>query len=374
MTNSRQFSLIDDQDVIEDVHKVVTGLFSGGTGKLSGGNLVTKSLSSTQKNYYYTLQYSGEDQLGVSFGHMGGSGSDGSNGSLSRLVGETEAVYKSFASQLLPSHVVHKGFVFHSGSDTGFSFDANNAFHADGLKGEPGMYFITAERARMKDRVNPNNWTLQLSGSIGGSGSSQTIIHLTDNSNKTNVFPDATPAGPRYDIVSGSNGSVNDSNNIYGWFWPNMGVWAIRESAISASLPGASSYVTSSRKNGEGWNHGKTGLGMDLTISSETDNAIKLAKALSLGTQTIRAEEDQTITSYFCRARAHQFNGSVNPTWLSGSDGRMTNIDMEGNPQIFISTVGLYDSKYELIMVGKLSSPLQKNWGKENTIKVNMTF
>ena len=108
MPNQRMFSRIDNQDIIEDVHKVTTGFFTGGTGKLTSGNLVTKSLSTTQDNYYYNLQYSSADQLSVTFGHIGGSGSNGSNGSLSRLVGETEAIYKSFANQLLPTNVANK--------------------------------------------------------------------------------------------------------------------------------------------------------------------------------------------------------------------------------------------------------------------------
>ena len=47
MPNQRMFSRIDNQDIIEDVHKVTTGFFTGGTGKLTSGNLVTKSLSTT---------------------------------------------------------------------------------------------------------------------------------------------------------------------------------------------------------------------------------------------------------------------------------------------------------------------------------------
>ena len=115
-------------------------------------------------------------------------------------------------------------------------------------------------------------------------------------------------------------------------------------------------------------------MAMNTAISSNTDNAIKLVKALQNGTHNIRAEENQNITSYFCRARAHQFNGSVNPTWTSGSDGRLTQRNMEGNPQVFATTVGLYDSAYNLVAVGRLSSPIQKNFKKEMTIKVNLTF
>ena len=85
MPNRRIFQPIDNEDIIEDVKKVVTGFFTGNNGKLVGGNLVTKSLSTAQKNYYYNMQYSSEDQLSVTFGHIGGSVSNGSNGSLSNL-------------------------------------------------------------------------------------------------------------------------------------------------------------------------------------------------------------------------------------------------------------------------------------------------
>ena len=99
-----------------------------------------------------------------------------------------------------------------------------------------------------------------------------------------------------------------------------------------------------------------------------------MVKTLQLGTHNIRAEEDQTITYYFCRARAHQFNGSVNPTWTSGSDGKILNSDMQGNPQTFITNIGLYDANYELVAIGTLSKPVQKNWAKDATIKVKFSW
>ena len=54
MPNRRVFTKISDLDIVEDIKKVTTGYFTGGTGQLAGSNLVTKSLSSGNKNYYYT--------------------------------------------------------------------------------------------------------------------------------------------------------------------------------------------------------------------------------------------------------------------------------------------------------------------------------
>ena len=73
----------------------------------------------------------------------------------------------------------------------------------------------------------------------------------------------------------------------------------------------------------------QSGLAADENIGGKAHtNAIKMVKALRLGTQTMRAEEDQTTTAYFCRSRAHQFNGTNNTTFTSGSNGRMTNLSM----------------------------------------------
>ena len=80
----------EGSDVIQDTTKVTTGFFTGGLGTLAKANLVTSSLSSTQKSYYYNMQYSSEDQLSVTFGHIEGSGSGAKN--------ETKGIYRQFAN------------------------------------------------------------------------------------------------------------------------------------------------------------------------------------------------------------------------------------------------------------------------------------
>jgi hypothetical protein len=348
--------------------------------------MTTASLAASQDKYYYNIQYSSADQLSVTFGHIGGSGSTGTNGSLDNLKGETEAIYKYFANLTMDDDFVKKGFVFDEGS-TG-SLSISPLKKPDGKRGEPGMYFIVAERARMKDRINKGTWTLQLSGSTIGEGDhasygadednnrvscslSASVFSFTDDSAYNDGGATSTTVGPRYNIVSGSAGTRSSSNPVYGWFYPNLGLWAFRESVLSSSLRGRRAFVTETAVQSSSWGNG---LAMDERINGSVDNSWKMVKALQLGTQTIRAEEDQTTTSYFCRARAHQFNGTNNPSFLSGSNGRLTNLDMEGSIQTYPTTVGLYDSFYNLVAVGRLSSPIQKNFKSEATIKVNLTF
>ena len=88
----------------------------------------------------------------------------------------------------------------------------------------------------------------------------------------------------------------------------------------------------------------------------------------------LRSEEDQTQENYFCRIRAEQYNFSANPTFVSGSKNKVRNLDMHGNPQTFITGVGLYNSSGQLLAIAKLSSPLKKNFASEATIKVKLTY
>ena len=47
---------------------------------------------------------------------------------------------------------------------------------------------------------------------------------------------------------------------------------------------------------------------------------------------------------------------------------------MVTNPQVYISEVGLYDDQNNLIAVGRLSSPINKNFSSEAIVKVRLTY
>ena len=350
-----------NDDVIIDTTKVTTGIFSGGIGTLAGGSLATASLSTTQKAYYYNMQYNSVDQFSVTYGHKHGSGSYDTT----TTKGKTEAIYKSFASTLLLPDDVDTGFIVKQAGGTETT--------------QSDMYFISFERARMKDRVNRENWTLTLSGS--NTTNVQQKLFLTDNSKLTASV--ASPVGPRYTIRSGSVGAVV-GNTEYGFFYPNVGILALSVTQLSASIPGAPGYVESGSPYIHGINQSPgilpgTGIGLapDLStnLDSAADNAGKLVNTiLAGGNQTFRSEEDQVTTSYFCRAKAGHFNFSNNPTFTSGSDNQFLQRSFESNPQTFITTVGLYTTNDELVAVGRLSSAVQKNYSSEAVIKVNLTY
>ena len=47
---------------------------------------------------------------------------------------------------------------------------------------------------------------------------------------------------------------------------------------------------------------------------------------------------------------------------------------MWGNPNVYITGIGLYGANNQLVAIGKLSTPLKKNFGTEATVKVKLTY
>tara|TARA_Y100000114_G_C11735928_1_gene316127 strand:+ start:22 stop:1083 length:1062 start_codon:yes stop_codon:yes gene_type:complete len=95
-------------------------------------------------------------------------------------------------------------------------------------------------------------------------------------------------------------------------------------------------------------------------------------------------------TQYQCTINENEFNYTLNPsaitgseipTKFSGSDIEWENTASIGKPLDFvtssffspyITTVGLYDSNFDLLAVGKLSEPLQSSPTTDTTILVNI--
>ena len=352
-------SLNIQEDTILTQITVTNGFFDGGVGTvngLGGVNITSSSLSTTQKSYYYNLQYSSKDHLSVTYGHIGGSGSAEEN---STVEGTTQAIYKQFFNFTETSAENLRdtaGWSMVDGTDT-----TNTVKQSD-------VYILSAERLQMKDRLNPGTWTLTLSGST--TAGALTEISLTDDS-KTTDAGDA-PFGARYNIVSGSAGTVHTAYTAktFGFFYPDAGVMVLSANALSSSIPGTSGYIQS----GSGVDTEGSGLAPDLRVVDAVDNASKFKVAVQNGSLTLRSEEQQYIYDYFCRAKANEFNLSQNVTFWSGSTYEIRHSDMVTNPQTFISEVGLYDGAGDLMAVGRLSSPINKNFSSEAIVKVRLTY
>ena len=398
-------SPINTSDTIADTIKTTAGYFTGGDGTLKGFDCNTGSYTDESSKYYVNVSNfpvsSGsslqEDQFSITFGHVNGLGSDvtgDSAGNTDTLKGETEAIYTQLAEILLHENEVTGGFkIGTQGSDL-----ANNTLHATGS--DAYIYALIGKRSLFKDRMNKKVWTLSLQGYTGSAEadgqlpSDQGRLHLTDDSK--DVAPVATPAGPRYNIVSGTLGNVvvGYATKTYGHFYPEMGMMVFSGAQLSASMPGKSSFQTQRPYHDDGYTSGHPNTG-DPLIAANTHlsssgfhpllsttgsghNHLRLLNCMrNMGDTTslrLRSEEDATEENYFCRIKAEEYNFSSNHTFVSGSKNKIRNANMHGNPTTFITGVGLYNSAGQLLAIAKLSKPLIKNFATEATIKVKLTY
>tara|TARA_X000000950_G_C13515529_1_gene497483 strand:- start:34 stop:630 length:597 start_codon:yes stop_codon:yes gene_type:complete len=120
----------------------------------------------------------------------------------------------------------------------------------------------------------------------------------------------------------------------------------------------------------------------DFLVSASIDNIVDHigGTRFSSGTLTAMAFQNQTniqSSIYFCRAAPGEFNYSTNPTFLD-ADGNVQVIEDQTDPTersfTFITTVGLFNANNELMAVGKLSRPVEKNDEKDLNVRVRLDF
>jgi len=363
-------------DKITSTDKITAGYFTGGDGKMEGNTIFSASLSTTNETYYEGIAKdtpTGSIQFHVTYGNVNGYGSYTDSGNLK---GATEAIYKEWANILLAETEVTGGFKISQGGSSGVKSAGTR---------DDEIYILVGKRSLFKDRINKKNWTISLSGSqtvnnaqVGSAGSSGSALFLTDDSNTT--AGTATPAGIRYNIVSGSQGTVNTAatTRTFGWFYPDQGVMVFSGVELSASLPGTGSTTLNHDIPTTFNKLDHRGFATTTNVDQNYQNALRFINCLKntdTGTYLqFRSEEDQTSVSYFCRARASHLNFSNNPTFVSGSLNELRHTTMKGNPTVYITGVELYDGTGTCVAVGKLSTPLKKNFSSEATIKVKLTF
>jgi hypothetical protein len=231
------------------------------------------------------------------------------------------------------------------------------------------FYAINVNRARYKERLDPGNISIDLSGSIRS-------ITLIDDSGGTDE--NVTTAGRVYNLVSGSlnigsalsasiatTGGYSAAQNGqgYGLFYPDMGIILLNPKALAAAcdplLAEAKNSITSIYHQNNG----------------NTSGSVALLMAISGGADfQVRRTENVSTSHYFVRANNREFNFSNNPTFVTGSVGQFVQSLFEKDPHVYITTVGLYDDANELLAVAKTSKPVEKSFDKEIAIKVKLDF
>ena len=364
---SQPINATEGVDMIQSTDKVTAGYFTDGITKLPASSMHSSSLDATNETYYYGVakdNSTGSAQFHVAYGNFLGKGGN-SHGD--DIKSPTEVVYKQWAGTLLAENEITGGFIISS--------TATNSAVTTGRDEE--LYFLIGQRANMGDRWNKKNWTLVLSGS-NSANLGAPKLHLTDDSATVKATP--TPAGPRYNIVSGSQGAVQSpaSTRTFGWFYPDQGVMVFSGAELSASLPASASNIgVPATYRGTSVGHGFAGFGFDNSSEDKDyNNALRFVNCLKPPGAYIqaRSETDLHSNAYFCRVHAGHYNFSTNPTFVSGSLNMIRATTMKGNPVVFITGVEMYNTQGDMVAVAKLSTPLKKTFSSEATIKNKLTF
>lgn len=335
------FKRFDPEDFLVSSDSITGTLWSTGAPILSSFNTSSIQIAGSSGNYYLSVfQTSSTNpiaqvQFDIAYGDALGSGSVLYN----PIVPEnsyTKTIYGQYRSLILEDE--NSSFIFGIG---------NNTYTTD------NFWVLSIERARYKQSIFPGSLNLQISGSGG-------IINLTDNSLdvSVNTFLGSSRV---FQLISGSNGTAGTLPNSgyvansgsYGLLFPDLGTILLNPSALSQSI-----QVEASRSN-----------------NSDGLNTQRLFDAISLGSSfSLNSQETITSDYVFVRARNSEFNYSENPSFISGSTGEVIYSNFINQPQVYLTTVGMYNDSNDLLAVAKISRPLLKDFTKEALIRVKLDF
>ena len=337
------------------VEVITTGLWTGDTGSLTAAYTSSTQVAAASGDYYYNVynadpaaDTTAEVQFGVAYGHVNGSGSVSLANSDDALLA-SKANYAQYKSVILDP------------TDSKFSFENG----AGTLVDSNDIYAIIINRSRYREKMDPGNWSLTLTGT----GGTHTFI---DDSGKK--FGDKLgKAGRVFKVVSGSlnlgteneatiNSTVSSGDVGFGLFYPDRGIIILSPAALedavgNVNVNGASVSIAGSA-----------------STSAEQENHKILVNAINVGGDfQARRTENVSTQHFFVRATNREFNYSNNPTYVN-SLGKFAETTFETDPQTYITTIGLMNDANEMIAVAKTSQPIQKSFDKEVLIKVKLSF
>ena len=344
---------------------VSSGLFSGGATSLSEF-FYSPTLGDVSASYIPVYDKATSDstaqvQFAVGYANYGGSGSIGNTTKTTAGNRETAALYRQFRNVILGQGTEKFSF-------TGKTYGTVSNGDPDG---SDDFVFIAFNRAQMREKVDPGNWELVLSGS----GVAQSGIRLIDDSSAT-TNTTINSANRVFNVVSGSitsgtavinaTAASETTSGAAGLFYPDLGIILLNTEYLTKS--GSMVFSTGTDTFGD---NAKVAF-------NSISHSVAGAGNKNAGYFAARREEEISSTRYFARAHNKEFNFSSNPTYettdSNGKRGSFTQPTFKGDPKSYITQVGLYDSNRELLAVAKLSQPVLKSFSREAIIKVKLDF
>ena len=339
------YKRLEPDDFVISADSITAAMWVGNVPTLTYFFTSSTQEASTSGNYYlnvYSSSAATDIQFAIAYANANGSGSDFYNNAVTGS-SPTATIYGQYQNLVLGDE--NAAFIF--GNTTSSDFWA-----------------ISIERNQYKEAIFPGSLFLKLSGSLG-------IINLTDDSNYVSTVA-YSEAGRVFNLISASAAGVKVTNTgtttdgwsvnsgSYGWLLPDIGTILLNPVALSGSLTA-----------------GGIGLNVSRSFDAPGNNNQRMYFAITGSNArsfTLNSQETVTSDYVFVRPRSSEFNYSENPSFISGSTGEVIYSDFINNPQVYITTVGLYNDTNELLAVAKLSRPLLKDFTKEALIRVKLDF
>jgi hypothetical protein len=188
---------------------------------------------------------------------------------------------------------------------------------------------------------------------------------LIDDSSVAN--PKIGDSGKVYNIVSGSISSGIHNPNApvyYGLAYPDHGTLVLDGKMLDQQL----GFATNTGSSSEGNNH--------FVLFHSISGSSYFTDPQTSDPYGFQARNSEKVTSthYFVRIKNAEYNFSNNPSYVTGSVGQIAQTTFISDPKTYITTVGLYNDRQELLAVAKLSKPLLKSFQREALIRVKLDF
>jgi hypothetical protein len=355
------FKRFEEDDIVRaNPTQVSTGLWSSDTGSLVAFYTSSEQTASAAGQHFwdiYNINPSSslaEIQFSLAYGNINGGGAsvlaDDDNALLA-----TKAVYFQYRNVLLDPGDTH--FTFLPTSD-GATFNADEIF------------VINIHRQRLKEKLDPGNWSLTLAYEAGGLITRSFI----DDSGQT-LGEQFGTSGRVFNVVSGSLTGVSGSTVVasssvsggFGLVYPDMGIIILNPRALFAVSASAATVTT----NPDLGSAGNQKVLLNSMIGGDPTNGAPTSLTADF---QARSAENIASTHYFVRLRNKELNYSNNPSFFNEANGVILNSGFIQDPQVFVTTVGLYNDANELLAVGKLSQPTRKSFDRELLIRVRLDF
>ena len=340
------FTRLDPTDFVVSADSVVAPAWSNNLTTL------TSFFTATVTGSYYIDVYNATPssntasvQFSIAYGHAQGSGS---------------APLNPLVPGISPSRITFGQYrnLIYGDAEAAVNFGTGNTSSLN-------LIALPIDRNRYKESLFPGTFNLRLS--LGG-----TTIQLTDNSNDISTVT-YLDGGRVYDIISGSNGTAQNSPLLsgasakgytsagsYGLFLPDIGLIVLNPAALSLSTAAGGLTASFSSAN---------------TVAASSYNHNLIYTMISNG-QYFQLNSEENISSdyIFVRIKNAEYNYSTNPSFITGSTGAVLYSNFINSPQTYPTTVGLYNDNNELLAVAKMSKPLTKDFTKEALIRVKLDW